>query len=203
MEELGEEEKVQLNTQVVVLNMHLAAYREDGTFVNVLLQKKETEILNEKEVWGLISGHVSENKTLEEGIVEELKKQTQIDGNIIIPIGIFSNKNKQGKIIHTFACMTIVLSAPQQPIEINNPSLAMFKMKAKFITTGQDELKVELRSVQLRREGHFKTKFSRGKYGMITTEVAREKGDLDIAPLDLEILSRALLKMPELTAKAN
>ena len=88
-----------LTADCVVFNVHIAQFREDGAFVNVVLIKRKNDPF--KDSWALPGGFLNEGETLAECAVRELKEETGIDAKALMPIATYSNPNRdpRGQVI--------------------------------------------------------------------------------------------------------
>ena len=198
--------KPSVTADIVVVDSHLAKYREDGTYMNLLLIKRDSNSDAYPDCWALPGGFLEENETLEECAVRELMEETGIEAKMLVPIGTFSavDRDPRCRVISS-AFMTIVMSTDEEPLKIkagdDAKDIGMFRIKGNFSET-DGSLTVSLWCAAKKIGIEFNAKFFRGKYGIVVTEI-KNSSATKIAFDHAEIIARTILRVPDLVLKTK
>lgn len=201
--------KPSVTADIVVINSHLAKYRNDGTFINLLLIKRSETSDAYPNCWALPGGFLDKGETIEQCAVRELKEETGLDARMMLPMGVFSkpDRDPRGQVISN-AFLSIFLSTDEQPLPIkagdDAKDIALFRLKGSF-DKGDGSLSVNLKSPANWIVIAFKAKFARGPLGVLNTEVVYDEvaGNARLAFDHAEILARTILATPDLVLPSN
>ena len=198
--------KPSVTADIVVVDSHLAKFREDGTFINILLIKRSENTDAFPNCWALPGGFLDKGESLEDCAVRELKEETGLDAKMLAPVGVFSNPNRDPRsqvISHAF--VTMMMSTDEQPLQFNAGDDAkeagLFRLKGNF-SESDGSLSVSLYCPHKEKSIEFTAKFSRGKLGTVETEItysSKERLAFDHA----EIIARTILRVPDLVIKTR
>lgn len=193
--------KPSVTADVVVVDSHLAPYRDDGTYINILLIKRASSSEAYPDCWALPGGFLDKGESIEECAVRELKEETGIEAKMLAPIGVFSKPNRDPRsqvISHAF--MTMVMSTNEQPLNIkagdDAKDFGLFRLKGDFRET-DGVLAVSLWCASKKIGIEFKATFSRDKYGLVATEIKYDTAT-KLAFDHAEIIARMILRVPDL-----
>ena len=200
---MAEEEhwKPSVTADIVVVDSHLAKFREDGTFINLVLIKRSDKSEAFPNCWALPGGFLDKGESLEECAVRELKEETGLEAKMIAPVGVFSkpDRDPRSQVISN-AFMTIMMSTDEQPLPVkagdDAKEIGLFRLKGNFSET-DGTLSVSLYCHQKGKTIEFKARFSRDSLGIVSTEIettSKEKLAFDHA----EIIARTILRVPDL-----
>lgn len=193
--------KPSVATDIVVVNSHLAKYREDGTFINIVLIKRSDKSEAFPNYWALPGGFLDKGESLEQCAVRELKEETGLEAKMLAPIGVFSkpDRDPRGQVISN-AFMTMMMSTDEQPLPIkagdDAKEIGLFRLKGNF-SEADGTLSVSLYCHQKEKTIEFNARFSRDNLGMVSTKIettSKEKLAFDNA----EVIARTILRVPDL-----
>lgn len=204
MSEIKEYWKPSVTADVVVIDSHLAKYRNDGTFINLLLIKRSAESDAYPDCWALPGGFLDKGESIEQCAVRELKEETGLEAKTLLPMGVFSkpDRDPRGHVI-SHAFLSVFLSTDEQPLPVkagdDAKDYGLFRLKGAFDKTN-GSLSVRLHCHAKDQTIAFKAKFSRGELGLLKTEIAYEdsKDSARMAFDHAEIIARTILRTPDL-----
>ena len=193
--------KPSVTADIVVVDSHLAKYREDGTFINILLIRRSETTDAYPNCWALPGGFLDKGESIEDCAVRELMEETGIDAKMLASVGVFSKPDRDPRsqvISHAF--LTMVMSTDEQPLVYKAGDDAreagLFRLKGKFSEV-DGALSVSLYCPKYEKSIEFKAVFSRDKYGLVDTAItysSKERLAFDHA----EIIARTILRVPDL-----
>lgn len=193
--------KPSVTADIVVVDSHLAKYRNDGTFINLLLIRRSEKSEAFPSCWALPGGFLDKGESIEDCAVRELKEETGLEAKMLAPIGVFSKPDRDPRsqvISHAF--MTMMISSDEQPLPFkagdDANEAALFRLIGTF-SEKDGSLDVALRSPKNGKSILFTAKFTRGRLGTVETEIkysSSEKLAFDHA----EIIARTILRVPDL-----
>ena len=196
--------KPSVTADIVVVNTHLAPYRDNGTFVNLVLIKRSDKTDAYPNHWALPGGFLDKGESIEQCAVRELKEETGLEAQMLLPIGVFSNPDRDPRSqVISQAFMTILMSTPEKPLEIkagdDATEYGLFNLKGSF-EADKGVLEVNMKCVEKGVKIAFTTKFGRGAYGLIESNITFKEGEgySKLAFDHAEIISRAILRAPDL-----
>ena len=205
-EETKEYWKPSVTADIVVVDSHFAKFREDGTFINLVLIKRSDKSEAFPNCWALPGGFLDKGESLEDCAVRELKEETGLEAKMLAPIGVFSNPNRDPRSqVISNAFMTMMMSTDLQPLPIragdDAKEIGLFRLKGNFSET-DGTLSVSLYCHQKEKTIEFNARFSRDNLGLVSTAIettSKEKLAFDHA----EIIARAILRVPDLVIKTR
>ena len=193
--------KPSVTADIVVVDSHLAKFRDDGTFINLLLIKRSEKSDAFPNCWALPGGFLDKGESIEDCAVRELKEETGIEAKMLAPVGVFSNPDRDPRsqvISHAF--MTMVMSTDEQPLAYNAgddaKEIGLFRLKGSFSEV-DGSLSVKLYCPQKEKSIEFKAEFSRGDLGIINTAISYGT-PTKLAFDHAEIIARTILRVPDL-----
>ena len=193
--------KPSVTADVVVVDSHLAKYREDGTFVNLLLIKRDSKSEAYPDCWALPGGFLEENETIEHCAVRELTEETGLDAKMLIPIGTFSavDRDPRCRVISN-AFMTLLMSTDESPLPIKSgddaKDIGLFRLKGSF-SEKDGSLSVSLWCAKKKIGIEFNARFYRDNLGLVAVEI-KPGSATKIAFDHAEIIARTILRVPDL-----
>lgn len=204
MSETKEYWKPSVTADIVVIDSRLAQFREDGTFINLLLIKRSENSDAYPNCWALPGGFLDKGESIEECAVRELKEETGLEAKMMLPMGVFSrpDRDPRGQVI-SHAFLSLFLSTKEQPLPIqagdDAKDIGLFRLKGSF-DKGDGSLSVNLKCASNGLSIAFKAKFSRGPLGLLKTEISYDDavGNARLAFDHAEIIARTILNTPDL-----
>lgn len=201
--------KPSVTADIVVINSHLAKYRNDGTFINLLLIKRSETSDAYPNCWALPGGFLDKGESIEQCAVRELKEETGLDARMMLPMGVFSkpDRDPRGQVI-SHAFLSIFLSTNEQPLPIkagdDAKDIALFRLKGSF-DKGDGSLSVTMRSAANGLVVAFKANFSRGQLGVLNTKIEYDEkiSTAKLAFDHAEIIARTILATPDLVLPSS
>lgn len=193
--------KPSVTADVVVIDSRLAKHREDGTFINVLLIKRDSNSDAFPDCWALPGGFLEANESLEECAVRELQEETGLQAKMLAPIGTFSrvDRDPRGRVISN-AYLTVMMSRDEDPLPINAgddaKDIGLFRLKGNFSEIN-GALSVSLWCAAKKVGIEFKASFTRDRLGLVYTEIKFDTAT-NLAFDHAEIIARAILRVPDL-----
>lgn len=202
--------KPSVTCDMVAVNSHLAKWREDGSFMNLVLIRRSPEAEAFPDAWALPGGFLEENETLEECAVREFKEETGLDAKLLAPVGTFSavGRDPRGRVI-SHAFMTMLISTDEYPLNMkagdDAKGIALFNVKGTFNNDEGTSLTLTLRNVEKGDRIVYTTTFSRGLYGVLNAVVEYDEGKSNarLAFDHAEIIARAVLRAPDIIKTSN
>ena len=196
--------KPSVTADIVPVNISAAQYRDDGAIVNVILIKRSDKSEAYPNCWAFPGGFLDKGESIEQCAERELKEETGLVATTLLPIGVFSNPDRdpRGQVISN-AFLSVFASTPDQPLQMkasdDAKEIGLFKIKGQF-NEDKGTLDINMKCVATGDEIAFATKFSRGKFGAIETAIEYVKGQnyTELAFDHAEILARTILKAPDL-----
>lgn len=202
--------KPSITCDVVAINSHLAKFREDGSFINIVLIKRKATAEAFPNAWALPGGFLEEGETLEECAVRELKEETGLDAKLLAPVGVFAKAGRDPRgwvISNAFMTMLISTDESQLPIKAADDAaeVAIFNIKGTFNNPDGTSLTLRLRCPENSQRIVFTTTFSRQKYGVIeaSVEYDEKESTTKLAFDHAEMISRAVLRAPDIIKTSN
>ena len=196
--------KPSVTADIVVVDSHLAKFRKDGAFVNLLLIKRSEKSEAFPNCWALPGGFLDKGESIEQCAVRELKEETGLEAKMLSPMGVFSKLDRDPReqvISHAF--LSVFMSTDEQPLPIkagdDAKEVSRFLLKGDF-DKGDGSLTVKLRNSSTKTVIAFKAKFSRGELGLLKKEIEYdEKASTAKLAFDhAEIIARTILRVPDL-----
>lgn len=193
--------KPSVTADVVVIDSRLAKHREDGTFINVLLIKRDSNSDAFPDCWALPGGFLEANESLEECAVRELHEETGLHAKMLAPIGTFSrvDRDPRGRVISN-AYLTVMMSSEEDPLPIkagdDAKDIGLFRLKGNFSEIN-GVLSVRLWCAAKRVGMEFRASFTRDRLGLVYTEIKFDT-TTKLAFDHAEIIARAILRVPDL-----
>lgn len=202
--------KPSVTCDMVAVNSHLAKWREDGSFMNLVLIKRSPDAKAFPDAWALPGGFLEEKETLEECAVREFKEETGLDAKLLAPVGTFSaiDRDPRGRVI-SHAYMTMLISTDEQPLKMkagdDAAGIALFNIKGKFNNEDGTSLTLTLRNVEKGDRMVYTTTFTRGLFGVLNAAVEYDEGKSNarLAFDHAEIIARAVLRAPDIIKTSN
>lgn len=196
--------KPSVTADIVVVNSHLAQFRDDGTFINLLLIKRSEQSEAYPNCWALPGGFLGQGESLEQCAVRELKEETGLDAKMMLPIGVFSKPDRDPRDqVISQAFLSIFMSTNEQPLPMkagdDAKDIGLFRLKGSF-DKHDGSLSVKLRCAVNELRIVFKAYFSRGPLGLLQTEIVYDDA-ISTARLAFdhaEIIARTILNTPAL-----
>lgn len=193
--------KPSVTADIVVVDIHQAKYRADGAFVNLLLIKRSDKSEAYPNCWALPGGFLDKGESLEQCAVRELKEETGIVAENLMPMGVYSrpDRDPRSQVISN-AFMTVIPSSDEIPLQYKSGDDAkdcgLFRIKGKF-SRDDGSLEVSLRCPANSEEIEFRARFSKGYLGLLKTEITYTSKSV-LAFDHAEILARAILRVPDI-----
>lgn len=201
MGEIKEYWKPSVTADIIVVDIHQAEFRADGAFVNILLIKRSDKSEAYPNSWALPGGFLDKGESLEQCAVRELKEETGLVAENLMPMGVYSkpDRDPRSQVISN-AFMTVIPSSKEKPLPVNAGDDAkecgLFRIKGKF-NRDDGSLEVSLRCPSNSEAIGFKARFYKGDLGLLNTEISYTS-KTTLAFDHAEILARTILRVPDL-----
>lgn len=202
--------KPSVTCDVVAINSHLAKFRDDGAFMNLVLIKRRNDAEACPGMWALPGGFLEEGETLEECAAREFKEETGLTVKLLAPVGVLADpkRDPRGRIIsHAFMTMLISTDEHQLPLKAGDDAakIALFNIKGKFNNDDGTSLSLKLRCIETGERIVFDAEISRGQYGVINVDVKMNESESNarLAFDHAEIIVRTVLRAPDIIRKTN
>lgn len=193
--------KPSVTADIVVVDIHQAKFREDGNYINILLIQRAANSEAFPNCWALPGGFLDKGESLEQCAARELKEETGLEAENLMPIGVYSNpiRDPRGQVI-SHAFMSVFPSTDEQPLKVaagdDAKDFGLFNLKGKF-SREDGTLSVRLRCPKNDKVIEFKATFSQGALGLLQTKIEYKSAD-KLAFDHAEIIARAILRTPDL-----
>ena len=195
---------------IVAINSHLAKFRDDGSFMNIVLIKRSKDSEAYPDTWALPGGFLEPKESLEECAAREFKEETGLEAKLLAPVGVFAavDRDPRDRVI-SHAFMTMLISTDDHKLNFkagdDAANIALFNIKGQFNNEDGTSLTIKLRCVENGEKIAFTTTFTREKYGVIAAKVDFHDWESTsrLAFDHAEIISRAVLRAPDIITKTN
>lgn len=196
--------KPSVTADVVVINTHLAKWRDDGCFINLILVKRSEKSDAYSGCWALPGGFLERGESLEQCALRELKEETGLEAKMLAPMIVCSkpDRDPRGQVI-SYSYFTQFCSTDEQPLATkagdDASAIGFFNLKGSF-DKENGSLSVKLLCVENGAKIGFKAVFSRGDLGLVTTDIEYDTrySNARLAFDHAEIIARTILRVPDL-----
>lgn len=193
-----------VTADIVAVNSHLAKFRDNGTFINLILIKRDEKTEAFPNCWALPGGFMEKGESIEECAVRELMEETGLKAKMLAPVGVFSKPDRDPReqvISHAF--MTMLISTDEMPLQLkagdDAAKIASFNLTGEF-NQEEGSISIKLWSVETGIKIQYKASFDRGRLGLITTTITydEKESNAKLAFDHAEIIARTILRIPDL-----